>query len=68
MPSAQIAAKILPPLLSLSRDTVPNIRFNAVKALGALVKLLDPAVVNSKIRPTLSQLTVDSDRDVSGFV
>jgi len=68
MPSAQIAAKILPPLLLLSRDTVPNIRFNAVKALGALVKLLDPAVVNSKIRPTLSQLTVDSDRDVSCFV
>ena len=65
MPSAQIAGKILPPLLALTRDNVPNIRFNAVKALGVLVKVLEPAVVTGKVVPALNQLIGDSDKDVS---
>ncbi len=65
MSPAQVAQKILPGILLLSRDTVPNIRFNAAKALGVLVAIAEPAVVTSKVRPALSLLATDSDADVS---
>lgn len=65
MSPAQVAQKILPGILLLSRDTVPNIRFNAAKALGVLVSITEPAVVTSKVRPALNLLASDSDADVS---
>jgi serine/threonine-protein phosphatase 2A regulatory subunit A len=60
-----ITASMLPLVLKLANDSVPNIRFVAARTLGALIPLLDAGVVQQQIKPVLSKLcTDDPDRDV----
>lgn len=49
------------------QDRVPNIRFNVAKLLERLAGLVDASVVDQVIRPTLIELTEDSDTDVRFF-
>jgi serine/threonine-protein phosphatase 2A regulatory subunit A len=58
---------MLPLLLRLAPDTVPNIRFNVAKTLSTLIPLLDGTVVQQKVRPCLSKLFDDTDRDVKFY-
>ncbi|KAG2188147.1 hypothetical protein INT44_000898, partial [Umbelopsis vinacea] len=63
---------VLPIVLSLANDPIPNIRFNVAKTLEALVPLLkqsdDTAEhVDNKITPVLNKLGDDTDSDVSSI-
>ncbi|KAI9289501.1 armadillo-type protein [Umbelopsis sp. AD052] len=63
---------VLPIVLSLANDPIPNIRFNVAKTLEALVPLLkqsdDTAEhVDNKITPVLNKLGDDTDSDVRYF-
>ena len=46
---------------------VPNIRFNVAKGLEMVAPACGKTVYDSQIRPVLSVLTEDSDRDVCFF-
>ncbi|KAF7722403.1 hypothetical protein EC973_003179 [Apophysomyces ossiformis] len=63
---------VLPTVIDLSRDPIPNIRFNVAKSLESLVPLLNKdeatAVLNGSIvKPALETLSQDSDTDVKFF-
>lgn len=58
---------MLPLVLRMAQDPVPNIRFNVAKTLQTLIPLLDPNVVQTKVKTTLSKLFDDADRDVKFF-
>jgi len=58
---------MLPLVVRMVKDPVPNIRFNAAKILHGLVPLLDGTVVQSHIKPVLNQLYEDQDRDVKHY-
>jgi serine/threonine-protein phosphatase 2A regulatory subunit A len=62
-----ISSTMLPLVIRLAQDRVPNIRFNVAKTLHALVPLLDTNVVQTRVKPTLSKLFDDTDRDVKFF-
>ncbi|KAG1410945.1 hypothetical protein G6F57_023884 [Rhizopus arrhizus] len=56
----------------MSKDPIPNIRFNVAKSLESLIPLLkkDPntgELVNSSVKPTLEKLCTDQDGDVRFF-
>lgn len=54
-------------MFGMSSDTafqVPNVRFNVAKTLGQLVGLVDAAAVTTRIKPCLTKMQDDSDRDV----
>lgn len=64
--------KVLPIVLSLADDTIPNIRFNVAKTLEALVPLLKQSAdtaddIDNKITPVLNKLGDDTDSDVRYF-
>jgi len=58
---------MLPLVVRMAADPVPNIRFNVAKTLHSLIPLLDTTAVQSKVKPTLSKLFDDSDKDVKFF-
>lgn len=61
---------VLPFILKLSKDQVPNIRFNVAKTLFDITKKIigtDREVVESQILPLLKELSLDSDVDVRFF-
>jgi serine/threonine-protein phosphatase 2A regulatory subunit A len=58
---------MLPMVLRLAADPVPNVRFNAAKTLRNIVPLLDTAAVEEHVKPCLVTLSEDSDADVSYF-
>lgn len=63
---------ILPTITELSKDPIPNIRFNVAKSLESLIPLLkkdaDTAeLVDSSVKPTLEKLRTDQDVDVRFF-
>jgi len=57
----------LPLVIRLAQDPVPNIRFNVAKTIHTLVPLLDGGVVQQKVKPCLSKLFDDTDRDVKFY-
>mmetsp|Transcript_45033 Transcript_45033/g.133086 ORF Transcript_45033/g.133086 Transcript_45033/m.133086 type:complete len:586 (-) Transcript_45033:284-2041(-) len=59
-----LTATLLPVVLNMQRDSVPNIRFNVAKTLQALVGELAPDVVASSVKPCLLALCDDADKDV----
>ncbi|CAM0137626.1 unnamed protein product [Umbelopsis sp. WA50703] len=64
--------KVLPIVLSLADDPIPNIRFNVAKTLETLVPLLKQSndtaeEVEVKITPVLNRLGEDADNDVRYF-
>lgn len=63
-----IVKTILPAVLTLANDNVPNVRFNVAKTLELLINnMTDKAVVAEQIVPVLNQLKDDQDRDVKYF-
>lgn len=63
--SAQL--EVLPVLLEMACDTVPNVRFNVAKGLGIVGPLFKKTVYESQITPVLGLLIDDPDRDVRYF-
>lgn len=64
-----LSGVLLDMALSLSEDTVPNIRFNACKTCSAIINILGashPAVAG-RVKPILEKLGDDSDVDVRHF-
>ncbi len=62
-----VAARVLPAVLQLAGDAVPNVRFNAAKALGVLARCVEPAVAAARVRPVIARLREDADQDVRFF-
>jgi len=62
-----ITNTMLPLVIRMAQDPVPNIRFNVSKTLHGLIPLLDANVVQTRVKPTLSKLFDDSDRDVKFY-
>ncbi|KAI9319163.1 armadillo-type protein [Dichotomocladium elegans] len=60
---------ILPTIVSLSNDSIPNIRFNVAKSLENMIPLLkqDENTLNNTVHPVLEKLANDSDGDVRFF-
>ncbi|ETV93220.1 hypothetical protein H310_12816 [Aphanomyces invadans] len=65
--SDQIQQSILPLVLQLASDPVPNIRFNVAKALETMSGQLDSAAKEAHVVPALHTLTNDPDGDVQYF-
>jgi len=65
--SEVIHSSMLPLVIRMAEDPVPNIRFNVAKTLGVLVKNLDANTVQTKVKPTLAKLYEDADRDVKFY-
>ena len=62
-----LSATMLPIVVRMASDPVPNVRFNAAKTLQQLMPLLEASIVGEHVTPTLTQLTSDSDSDVRYF-
>jgi len=58
---------MLPIVVLMKDDPVPNIRFNVAKTLDALISQLDGAVVQAQVKPCLLSLADDADKDVRFF-
>ncbi|KAK1257299.1 hypothetical protein QJS04_geneDACA024262 [Acorus gramineus] len=59
--------KLLPVVITASKDRVPNIKFNVAKVLQALIPIVNQSVVEQTIRPCLVELSEDPDVDVRYF-
>uniref|UniRef100_A0A8C2B833 Putative WW-binding domain-containing protein n=1 Tax=Cyprinus carpio TaxID=7962 RepID=A0A8C2B833_CYPCA len=66
MPMEQFAQHLLPSLLSLSSDPVPNVRVLVAKALRQSV-LEKRSAYSDELEEALSELRMDKDRDVRFF-
>jgi serine/threonine-protein phosphatase 2A regulatory subunit A len=59
---------VLPSLITLSKDAVPNIRFNVAKAMEVIVPTLkktkQAGLVGEIIKPALTKMAEDTDPDV----
>ena len=64
MDPAQARVELLPMILEMATDTVPNIRFNVAKGLEKMAPVVGRSAVETQIRPVLAMLMEDSDRDV----
>jgi serine/threonine-protein phosphatase 2A regulatory subunit A len=67
-----IKDKVLPTVIELVDDPIPNVRFNVAKSLEVLVPILrqDPTtkeLVSTKVIDVLKKLAGDSDVDVRFF-
>lgn len=72
LPPAMVKDAILPTIIEMSEDPIPNIRFNVAKSLESLIPLLknDPNTVgfiDSLVKTTLDKLSGDQDVDVKFF-
>mmetsp|Transcript_26483 Transcript_26483/g.57092 ORF Transcript_26483/g.57092 Transcript_26483/m.57092 type:complete len:693 (+) Transcript_26483:113-2191(+) len=59
--------EVLPILLEMHCDPVPNVRFNVAKGLGLIGPMFNPLVYEGQIVTILELLKEDSDRDVRFF-
>lgn len=63
-----VDSTLLPLVIRMANDPVPNIRFNVAKTLQTLCNYLDENAIQRKVRPTLNQLyEKDPDSDVKYF-
>ncbi|RHY43581.1 hypothetical protein DYB30_001635, partial [Aphanomyces astaci] len=67
MSSDQLQLSILPLVLQLASDPVPNIRFNVAKTLETMAGQLDDAAKQTLVGPVLHTLATDPDGDVQYF-
>lgn len=67
VPKEVLTDTMLPLVLKLADDNVPNIRFNVAIALGEVIPLVDASVAVEKIKPVLETLSKDGDNDVRYF-
>jgi len=59
--------EVLPILLEMHYDPVPNVRFNVAKGLGIVGTVFDRSVYQGQIVPILTLMENDPDRDVRYF-
>nr|GMD16810.1 serine/threonine-protein phosphatase 2A 65 kDa regulatory subunit A beta isoform [Ipomoea batatas] len=64
MGSEITCSKLLPAIITASKDRVPNIKFNVAKVLQSLIPIVDQSVAEKIIRPCLIELAEDPDVDV----
>jgi len=62
-----VRTDLLPMVLDMTTDTVPNIRFNVAKALQKIAPVAGPTVIETQIRPVINLLVDDLDTDVRFF-
>ncbi|KAF7255632.1 hypothetical protein EG68_06745 [Paragonimus skrjabini miyazakii] len=58
---------LLPTIIQLGRDPVPNVRFKVCQILGKLGHLLDSNTIQTFVKPSLESLGADADPDVMYF-
>ncbi|KAF6773572.1 hypothetical protein AHF37_07714 [Paragonimus kellicotti] len=58
---------MLPTIIQLGRDPVPNVRFKVCQILGKLGHLLDANTIQTFVKPSLESLGADADPDVMYF-
>mmetsp|Transcript_29177 Transcript_29177/g.28909 ORF Transcript_29177/g.28909 Transcript_29177/m.28909 type:complete len:223 (-) Transcript_29177:6-674(-) len=63
----KIISTIVPVLVRLSSDAVPNIRFNVAKIIKEISPILKDAGTRDQIKTSLRMLNKDEDRDVRFF-
>jgi len=57
-------SEMLPLILEMATDDVPNIRFNVAKELESIAPVCGLSTYESQISPVLHMLVEDADRDV----
>jgi len=62
-----ITKHLLPTVVSLGSDSVPNVRFNVAKSVQKMSASLDAATIEASVKPLLNQLQTDNDIDVKYF-
>ena len=67
-----VKENVLPTVLGLKDDTIPNVRFNVAKSLEVLASILKNdktcvELIQSQVAPALQKLSDDSDVDVKWF-
>ena len=66
-----IKDSIIPTILSLGSDPIPNIRFSVAKAIGVITPILKKAnlgqVMDEQAKPLLLKMQEDKDADVKYF-
>ena len=67
VPTDVLADSMLPLIIRLAKDTVPNIRFNVAKVFQTVIPLLSREIVQERVKPCLQELSEDSDDDVKYF-
>lgn len=67
LPRGVVTEVVLPVVVGMANDKVPNVRFNVAKTLAAFVPHLDVAVVRSQVKMCLEKLRSDSDADVKYY-
>jgi hypothetical protein len=65
--SDKFQSEVLALVIGTSHDKVANIRLTAAQVLGAVCKTLNPDSSRLNIRPVLSDLINDKDKDVQYF-
>lgn len=58
---------VLPVLLKMSGDTVPNVRFNVAKTLTNVLDHITVDAITKHVLPGLNKLTADPDADVKHY-
>lgn len=58
---------MLPTVLNMATDLVPNVRFNVAKTLSKVGPKLNTSVMQAQIKPALTKLNEDDDFDVRYF-
>ena len=59
-----VTVEILPILLEMAADPVPNIRFNVARELVDITPICGKTVYETQVSPMLSMMMEDQDRDV----
>ena len=58
---------LLPMVLAMSEDPVPNVRFNVSKTLAKVIGRIEAGIVASKVKPVLQTMCDDQDPDVKYY-
>ena len=72
LPANTVRDTVLPTVIELSSDPIPNIRFNVAKSLETMIPLLKQnqailELISSMVKPALEKLSMDTDGDVRFF-
>ena len=58
---------MMPTVIGLASDSVPNVKFNVAKTLMRIGQWLDQATIQQQVKPVLEKLKQDADSDVQYF-
>lgn len=62
-----ILQDVFPLILQATSDPIPNVRFVAADTLGLLASLIDKSVADKDVKPALTKLSDDKDKDVQYY-